>query len=101
MNADTAPTAAAEPRATGQPPVRATNTAAAEAITRMRSEHVLSAPLTEEWVRRCTGELTPERDAVDVVEVRVCLAGVVPGLGIGDGDLGAEFLELLRGGEGG
>lgn len=60
MNADTAPTTAAEPRdADGRPPVRAATAADAEAITRMRSEHVLSAPFTEDWVRRCTDELAP------------------------------------------
>ncbi|MFF0191184.1 GNAT family N-acetyltransferase [Streptomyces sp. NPDC005244] len=68
MNADTAPTAAAEPRdAAGRPPVRAATPADAEAIIRMRSAYVLSAPLTEDWVRRCTDELaprlTPEGDA--------------------------------------
>ncbi|MFD8609691.1 GNAT family N-acetyltransferase [Streptomyces sp. NPDC059631] len=72
MNADTAPTAAAEPGdAAGRPPVRAATAADAEAITRMRSEHVLSAPFTEDWVRRCTDELaprlTPQGDARAVV----------------------------------
>ncbi|MDX3204799.1 GNAT family N-acetyltransferase [Streptomyces scabiei] len=60
MNADPAPTAAAEPRdAAGRPPVRAATAADAEAITRMRSEYVLSSPLTEDWVRQCTDELAP------------------------------------------
>ncbi|MEU6011452.1 GNAT family N-acetyltransferase [Streptomyces sp. NPDC047453] len=68
MNADPAPTTAAEPRdAAGRPRVRAAAPADAEAITRMRSEHVLSAPFTEDWVRQCTDELaprlTPEGDA--------------------------------------
>ncbi|WP_079001099.1 GNAT family N-acetyltransferase [Streptomyces sp. AS58] len=68
MNADTALTAAAEPRdASGRPPVRAATSADAEAITRMRSAYVLSAPFTEDWVRQCTDELaprlTPEGDA--------------------------------------
>ncbi|MFH8634901.1 GNAT family N-acetyltransferase [Streptomyces lydicus] len=60
MNADPAPTTAAEPRdAAGRPPVRAATPADAEAITRMRSEYVLSSPLTEDWVRQCTDELAP------------------------------------------
>ncbi|MFF8731795.1 GNAT family N-acetyltransferase [Streptomyces sp. NPDC015171] len=62
MNADSAPTAtaAAEPRdAAGRPPVRAATPTDAQAITRMRSEHVLSAPFTEDWVRQCTDELAP------------------------------------------
>ncbi|WP_250305070.1 GNAT family N-acetyltransferase [Streptomyces sp. A 4/2] len=68
MNADTAPTAEAEPHdAAGRTPVRAATPADAEAIIRIRSEYVLSSPLTEEWVRRCTDELaprlTPEGDA--------------------------------------
>nr|WP_024126796.1 GNAT family N-acetyltransferase [Streptomyces sp. F2]AHE39533.1 NUDIX hydrolase [Streptomyces sp. F2] len=68
MNADTAPTAAAEPSdAAGRPPVRAATPADAEAITRMRSAYVLSSPFTEDWVRQCTDELaprlTPEGDA--------------------------------------
>ncbi|MFJ3229030.1 GNAT family N-acetyltransferase [Streptomyces sp. NPDC086783] len=68
MNADTAPTTAAKPRdAAGRPPVRAATPTDAEAIIRMRSEYILSAPLTEDWVRRCTEELaprlTPEGDA--------------------------------------
>lgn len=72
MNADTAPTAAAEPRDVhGLPLVRAATPADAEAITRMRSEHVLSAPFTEDWVRQCTDELaprlTPEGDAQAIV----------------------------------
>ncbi|MGW7053472.1 bifunctional GNAT family N-acetyltransferase/NUDIX hydrolase [Streptomyces sp. NPDC054887] len=41
------------------PPVRAATPADAEAITRMRSEYVLSKPLSEEWIRRCTDELAP------------------------------------------
>ncbi|MFF9074672.1 GNAT family N-acetyltransferase [Streptomyces sp. NPDC014872] len=60
MNADTAPTAAAERRdAAGRPPVRAATAADAEAITQMRSERVLSAPFTEDWLQRCTDELAP------------------------------------------
>ncbi|GAB2442590.1 GNAT family N-acetyltransferase [Streptomyces incanus] len=60
MNANTAPTAAAEPGDTARrPPARAATPADAEGITRMRSEHVLSKPLSEEWIRRCTDELAP------------------------------------------
>jgi 8-oxo-dGTP pyrophosphatase MutT (NUDIX family)/GNAT superfamily N-acetyltransferase len=52
--------ATAEPRdAAGRPPVRAATPADAEGIIRMRSEHVLSRPLDEEWIRRCTHELAP------------------------------------------
>ncbi|CAM5504939.1 GNAT family N-acetyltransferase [Streptomyces canarius] len=64
MNADPAPTAtatataAAEPRDTaGRPPVRAATPADAEAITRMRSEYVLSEPLDEEWLVICRDQL--------------------------------------------
>ncbi|MEU1151551.1 GNAT family N-acetyltransferase [Streptomyces sp. NPDC005918] len=68
MNADMAPTAPAVPHgAAERPPVRAATPADAEAIIRMRSAYVLSAPLTEDWVQRCTDELaprlTPEGDA--------------------------------------
>lgn len=60
MNADMAPAAEAEPHdAAGRPPVRAATPADAEGFIRMRSEHVLSAPLSEEWIRRCTDELAP------------------------------------------
>lgn len=60
MNTETAPTTAAGPRgAAGLPLVRAATPDDAEAIIRMRSEHVLSKPLSEEWIRRCTEELTP------------------------------------------
>jgi 8-oxo-dGTP pyrophosphatase MutT (NUDIX family)/GNAT superfamily N-acetyltransferase len=60
VNTDTAPTAATEPQeAAGRPPVRAATPADAEAVIRMRSEHVLSEPLSEEWIRRCTDELAP------------------------------------------
>ncbi|WP_420856865.1 GNAT family N-acetyltransferase [Streptomyces populi] len=62
MNADPTPTATttAEPQdAAGRPPVRAATPADAGGIIRMRSEHVLSRPLDEEWIRRCTHELAP------------------------------------------
>ncbi|WP_329105517.1 GNAT family N-acetyltransferase [Streptomyces sp. NBC_01439] len=60
MNPDTTPIRIAEPPDTAaRPAVRAATPADAEAITRMRSEHVLSRPLTEEWVRRTTDELVP------------------------------------------
>ncbi|MEU9744710.1 bifunctional GNAT family N-acetyltransferase/NUDIX hydrolase [Streptomyces niveus] len=60
MNTDMAPTATPEPRDDpGRPPVRAATPADAEAIIRMRSQYVLSAPMTEEWIRRCTDELAP------------------------------------------
>ncbi|MFC9943989.1 bifunctional GNAT family N-acetyltransferase/NUDIX hydrolase [Streptomyces pratensis] len=60
MNADTEPTAAAESQVDARrSPIRAATPADAEAIIRMRSEYVLSAPLTEDWVRRCTDELVP------------------------------------------
>ncbi|SDE02575.1 GNAT family N-acetyltransferase [Streptomyces prasinopilosus] len=53
MNRDTAPAA------TGRPPARPATPADAGGIVRMRSEHVLPEPLSEEWVRRCTDELAP------------------------------------------
>ncbi|WND40747.1 GNAT family N-acetyltransferase (plasmid) [Streptomyces sp. BB1-1-1] len=60
MNADTALTPATDPQGTaGRPPVRAATTTDAEAIIRMRSAHVLSKPLDEDWIRRCTQELAP------------------------------------------
>lgn len=58
MNAETAPTTG--PReAAGRPPVRAATSADAGAITRMRSAYVLSAPLTDDWLRLSTDELAP------------------------------------------
>ncbi|MEU8472691.1 GNAT family N-acetyltransferase [Streptomyces sp. NPDC029006] len=60
MNADMAPTATPGPQEdAGRPRVRAATPADAEAIIRMRSQYVLSAPMTEEWIRRCTDELAP------------------------------------------
>lgn len=60
MNADTEHTAAAEPQtAAGRVPVRAATSADAEGIIRMRSEHVLSQPLSKEWIGRCTDKLAP------------------------------------------
>jgi 8-oxo-dGTP pyrophosphatase MutT (NUDIX family)/GNAT superfamily N-acetyltransferase len=60
VNSDTAPAAAAEPQdAAARPPVRAATPADAEPIVRMRSEHVLSRPLSEEWIRQCADELAP------------------------------------------
>ncbi|MGW6485758.1 hypothetical protein [Streptomyces sp. NPDC055056] len=60
MNADPAPTATANPsNAAGHVPVRAATSADAEGIIRMRSAHVLSAPLDEEWIRRSADELAP------------------------------------------
>ncbi|MGZ9928323.1 GNAT family N-acetyltransferase [Streptomyces sp. NC-S4] len=68
MNPDTTPPRTPEPPdAAVRPTVRAATPADAEAISRMRSEHVLSRPLTEEWVRRTADELahrlTPAGDA--------------------------------------
>lgn len=67
MNADRAPTTAAEPQtAPGDVLVRAATSTDAENIIRMRSEHVLSRPFSEEWIGRCTDELAPRRSpAVD------------------------------------
>ncbi|MEV6534189.1 GNAT family N-acetyltransferase [Streptomyces sp. NPDC051639] len=60
MNPDRKPTATAEPRGdSGRPPVRAATAADAEAITGIRSEYVLSAPLTDDWLRQCTDDLAP------------------------------------------
>lgn len=58
MNRD-ATSAAASRDAGGPSPVRAATAADAEAICRMRSAYVLSAPLTEEWLRRCADDLAP------------------------------------------
>lgn len=88
MSADMAPPAAAEPHgAARRPPVRAATPTDAEAIIRMRSAYVLSAPLTEDWVRQCTDELaprlTPEGDArAFVVDARdgtmaACALGLI------------------------
>ncbi|MET8290054.1 GNAT family N-acetyltransferase [Streptomyces sp. NPDC005132] len=88
MSADMAPTAAAEPHgAARRPPVRAATPTDAEAITRMRSAYVLSAPLTEDCVRQCTDELaprlTPEGNArASVVDARdgtmaACALGLI------------------------
>ncbi|MER8119073.1 GNAT family N-acetyltransferase [Streptomyces sp. NPDC094031] len=43
----------------GRPLIRAATPTDAEALIRMRSQYVLSAPMTEEWIRRCTNELAP------------------------------------------
>ncbi|WP_320779269.1 GNAT family N-acetyltransferase [Streptomyces sp. CRN 30] len=60
MTTDTSPTPAAEPHGPAdRPAVRAATAADAEAVTRMRSEYVLSTPLSEEWIRRCAQELAP------------------------------------------
>ncbi|MFI2412147.1 GNAT family N-acetyltransferase [Streptomyces sp. NPDC018947] len=60
MTADTSSTDATGPRdAAVRPPVRAATPADAGAIIRMRSEHVLSEPVNEEWIRRCAEELAP------------------------------------------
>ncbi|MFB9348792.1 GNAT family N-acetyltransferase [Streptomyces heliomycini] len=60
MSPDTAPAATAEPQDTAaRPPVRAATPVDAEGIIRMRSAYVLSTPLSEEWIRRCTDELAP------------------------------------------
>ncbi|MEV7864254.1 GNAT family N-acetyltransferase [Streptomyces hirsutus] len=60
MNRDMAPAAPVGPqKAAGHPAVRAATPADAEGIVRMRSEHVLSEPLSEDWIRRCTTELAP------------------------------------------
>ncbi|MET9777896.1 GNAT family N-acetyltransferase [Streptomyces sp. NPDC006367] len=60
MNARTTPADSAGPRnAAARTSVRAATTADAEAIVRMRSEYVLSTPLSEQWIRRCAQELAP------------------------------------------
>ncbi|MBV9023603.1 MAG: GNAT family N-acetyltransferase [Streptomycetaceae bacterium] len=50
------------PGTSGRPSVRAATSADAEGIVRMRSGYVLSEPLSEEWIRRCTCELAPRLD---------------------------------------
>ena len=42
-----------------RPSVRVATPADAEGIVRMRSEYVLSEPLSEQWIRWCTAELAP------------------------------------------
>ncbi|MGW1107356.1 bifunctional GNAT family N-acetyltransferase/NUDIX hydrolase [Streptomyces sp. NPDC002540] len=60
MNRDTASIPTVRPSSdAGHPLTRAATPADAEGIVRMRSEHVLSTPLSEEWIRRCTDELVP------------------------------------------
>ena len=84
MSADPAPTAttAAEPRdADGLPPVRAATSADAEAITRMRSAYVLSAPFTEDWViqpfpRNPDGGVQPPGDVGDELITLVSCAEI-------------------------
>ncbi|MFG3156820.1 GNAT family N-acetyltransferase [Streptomyces sp. NPDC048219] len=51
------------PGAVQQAPVRAAAPADAEGIVRMRSEYILSEPLSEEWIRRCTAQLAPRLTA--------------------------------------
>ncbi|MFD7537505.1 GNAT family N-acetyltransferase [Streptomyces sp. NPDC059819] len=58
MNSD-AHSPAASHGAGGQPSVRAATSVDAEAICRMRSAFVLSAPLADDWLRRCADELSP------------------------------------------
>ncbi|MFF3195552.1 GNAT family N-acetyltransferase [Streptomyces misionensis] len=60
MNTDTASAATARPPAVAEPPpVRMATPADAEGIVRLRSSYVLSQPLSEEWIRRCTARLAP------------------------------------------
>ncbi|MBC2867013.1 GNAT family N-acetyltransferase [Streptomyces mexicanus] len=60
MNRDTTPAPTAGAPGTGRPPVaRVATPADAEGIVRMHSAYVLSEPLSEEWIRRCTTQLAP------------------------------------------
>ena len=52
-------------------------------------------------VRQQVGAVGGGDRVVDVVEFGVLLAGVVEGLGVCDGDRGAELVQPLCGGEGG
>lgn len=69
MNAHTEPITVAVPPGTsaGRIPARAATPRDAEGIIRMQSEYVMSAPMSEDWIRRCADELaprlTPEGDA--------------------------------------
>ncbi|WP_341830047.1 GNAT family N-acetyltransferase [Streptomyces liangshanensis] len=57
---DSVPATATDPGGTGGwVPVRAATSADAEGIVRMRSAHVLSRPLDEEWIGRSADELAP------------------------------------------
>ncbi|MCX4681519.1 GNAT family N-acetyltransferase [Streptomyces sp. NBC_01433] len=56
MNRDALPTATAKPPTATARPATPDD---AESIIRMRSAYVLSTPLSEEWIRRCTDELAP------------------------------------------
>lgn len=69
-------------------PVRAGTHTDAEAIVRMRSAHILSAPLSEDWIRRCTREL-----AARLVPAGDARAFVIDGP---DGVLAACALGLLH-----
>ncbi|MFD7994841.1 GNAT family N-acetyltransferase [Streptomyces mexicanus] len=53
-----APTVEA-PGAGRRPVARAAAPADAEGIVRLHSAYVLSEPLSEEWIRRCTTQLAP------------------------------------------
>ncbi|SFY48353.1 GNAT family N-acetyltransferase [Streptomyces sp. F-1] len=60
MNTDTTSAATVRPPAVAEPPpVRMATPADAEGIVRLRSSYVLSQPLSEEWIRRCTVRLAP------------------------------------------
>lgn len=61
MNAHTTPITVAAPPGTSADriPVRAATPHDAEAIIRMQSNHVMSAPMSEDWIRRCTDKLAP------------------------------------------
>ncbi|UFQ19893.1 MULTISPECIES: GNAT family N-acetyltransferase [Streptomyces] len=70
MNRETAPLETTGRQLSGAAsalPVRAATADDAEDLVRMRSQYVLSQPLSEDWVRMCTAELaprlTPEGDA--------------------------------------
>ncbi len=59
MNDEIAPAPTSGPLTAGRPTARAATPADAAGTIRLRSECVLSEPMGEEWIRRCTTELAP------------------------------------------
>ncbi|MFJ2645612.1 GNAT family N-acetyltransferase [Streptomyces sp. NPDC087420] len=68
--------------------VRAAVPSDAEGIVRLRSSYVLSEPLSEEWVRRCTDELAPR--LAPAGDARACVIDAP------DGSIAACALGLIH-----
>ncbi|MEV6022086.1 GNAT family N-acetyltransferase [Streptomyces sp. NPDC052036] len=91
MNRDLAHAATVGPPATAGPPAIRTRTAVpcdAEGIVRLRSAYVLSEPLSEEWIRRCTDELAPRLTLTG--DARACVIDAP------DGSIAACALGLIH-----